>query len=102
MRGPRRPPRTGLNRRMSGIGKGHATAPAPSLPCWHPRAAAARVASGPDAADGPGEAGITVGELGEFGLIDAIAAVLPAAPGALVGIGDDPALLPAPHPTIFL
>src|SRR5260370_8509404 len=98
MRGPRRPPRTGLNRRMSGIGKGHATAPAPSLPCWHPRAAAARVASGPDAADGPGEAGITVGELGEFGLIDAIAAVLPPAPAAPVAIADHAAALPPPPP----
>ncbi len=60
------------------------------------------MASGPDAADGPGEAGITVGELGEFGLIDAIAAVLPAAPGALVGIGDDAAVLRVADPRIVV
>jgi thiamine-monophosphate kinase len=61
---------------------------------------AASVGSGPGGADGPGEAGITVGELGEFGLIAAIAAALPLAPGVLVGIGDDAAVLRVADPRI--
>jgi thiamine-monophosphate kinase len=39
---------------------------------------------------------ITVADLGEFGLIAAIAARVPPAPAAIVGIGDDAAVLAAP------
>ncbi|MGP7998161.1 MAG: thiamine-phosphate kinase [Streptosporangiaceae bacterium] len=39
---------------------------------------------------------MTVADLGEFGLIAALAARLPATPGVLVGIGDDGAVLAAP------
>jgi thiamine-monophosphate kinase len=46
------------------------------------------------------EAGITIGELGEFGLIAAIAARMPPAPDAIVGIGDDAAVLRVPDPRI--
>jgi len=46
------------------------------------------------------EAGITIGELGEFGLIAAIAARMPPAPGAIVGIGDDSAVLRVPDSRI--
>ncbi len=42
------------------------------------------------------EAVITVADLGEFGLIAAIQRVLPPDPAAIVGIGDDAAVLPAP------
>src|SRR5580693_10028327 len=38
----------------------------------------------------------TLASVGEFGLIKALAARLPAAPGTLVGIGDDAAVLAAP------
>ncbi|HEX6523963.1 MAG TPA: thiamine-phosphate kinase [Streptosporangiaceae bacterium] len=38
----------------------------------------------------------TLESLGEFGLIEALSAWLPPAPGTLVGIGDDAAVLPAP------
>jgi thiamine-monophosphate kinase len=46
------------------------------------------------------EAGITIGELGEFGLIAAIAARMPPAPDAIVGIGDDAAVLRVRDPRI--
>ncbi len=48
-------------------------------------------------ADDPGPAGVpgTLGALGEFGLIDALAARLPRGPRTLVGIGDD-AAVPGP------
>jgi thiamine-monophosphate kinase len=39
------------------------------------------------------EVSITIGELGEFGLIAAMAARMPTAPDAIVGIGDDAAVL---------
>ena len=42
------------------------------------------------------EGPITVADLGEFGLIAALAARLPQGPGLLVGIGDDAAVLRAP------
>jgi thiamine-monophosphate kinase len=42
------------------------------------------------------EALITVADLGEFGLIAAIAALAPPGAGQLVGIGDDAAVLRAP------
>jgi thiamine-monophosphate kinase len=42
------------------------------------------------------EAAITIGELGEFGLISAIAARMPRPPDEIVGIGDDAAVLPVP------
>ena len=42
------------------------------------------------------EGPITVADLGEFGLIAALAARLPQGPGLLVGIGDDAAVLCAP------
>jgi thiamine-monophosphate kinase len=42
------------------------------------------------------EVSITIGELGEFGLIAAMAARMPAAPDAIVGIGDDAAVLRVP------
>jgi thiamine-monophosphate kinase len=42
------------------------------------------------------EAVITVADLGEFGLIAAIQAVLPPDPAAIVGVGDDAAVLPVP------
>ena len=42
------------------------------------------------------EAVITVAEIGEFGLIAAIRAVLPPDPSAVVGVGDDAAVLPVP------
>jgi thiamine-monophosphate kinase len=47
------------------------------------------------------EAGISIGELGEFRLIAAIAARMPAAPEAVVGIGDDAAVLRVPDPRII-
>ena len=43
-----------------------------------------------------GEAAITVGDLGEFGLIAAIQALLPAGNAGPVGIGDDAAVVNAP------
>ena len=46
--------------------------------------------------DGSREGPITVSDLGEFGLIAALAARFPSAPGTLVGIGDDAAVLQAP------
>ncbi len=46
--------------------------------------------------DGSREGPITVSDLGEFGLIAALAARLPQAPGTLIGIGDDAAVLAAP------
>lgn len=46
--------------------------------------------------DGSPPAGRSLGELGEFGLINALAARLPASPAAIVGIGDDSAVLAAP------
>jgi thiamine-monophosphate kinase len=55
---------------------------------------------GMSGAEGSPEAGITIGELGEFGLIDAITARMPAAPGAIVGIGDDAAVLRVADPRI--
>jgi thiamine-monophosphate kinase len=42
------------------------------------------------------EAVITVADLGEFGLIAAIQAELPPDPSAIVGVGDDAAVLPVP------
>jgi thiamine-monophosphate kinase len=42
------------------------------------------------------EAVITVADIGEFGLIAAIRAVLPPDPSAVVGVGDDAAVLPVP------
>ncbi len=39
---------------------------------------------------------MTVADLGEFGLIAAIQAVLPPDPAAVVGVGDDAAVLPVP------
>jgi len=42
------------------------------------------------------EAAITVADLGEFGLIAAIQALLPPDEDAVVGVGDDAAVLPAP------
>jgi thiamine-monophosphate kinase len=45
---------------------------------------------------GSREGPITVSDLGEFGLIAALAARLPQAPGTLIGIGDDAAVLAAP------
>src|SRR5580700_6629850 len=50
----------------------------------------------PKSKGGSREGPITVSELGEFGLIAALAARFPAAPGTLVGIGDDAAVLAAP------
>ena len=50
----------------------------------------------PKRKDGSREGPITVSDLGEFGLIAALAARLPQAPDTLVGIGDDAAVLPAP------
>src|SRR5580692_10971313 len=50
----------------------------------------------PKSKGGSREGPITVSELGEFGLIAALAARFPAAPGTLVGIGDDAAVLPVP------
>ena len=47
-------------------------------------------------ASGCPEAFISVADLGEFGLIAAIQAVLPPDPSAIVGIGDDAAVLPTP------
>jgi thiamine-monophosphate kinase len=44
----------------------------------------------------PGRLAITVADLGEFGLIAAIAALLPASGVACVGIGDDAAVIRAP------
>jgi len=43
-----------------------------------------------------GEGRITVGDLGEFGLIAALAARMPPGPGTVIGIGDDAAVLAAP------
>jgi thiamine-monophosphate kinase len=45
---------------------------------------------------GAAEAVISVADLGEFELIAAIRAVLPPDPSAIVGIGDDAAVLPTP------
>lgn len=45
---------------------------------------------------GEPEAVITVADLGEFGLIAAIQAVLPPDPSAVVGVGDDAAVLAVP------
>src|SRR5580658_9814879 len=79
MRGPRRPPGWARSQRLGieiGIEEGHAIAhlvTARSL-----------------------EAAITIGELGEFGLISAIGARLPQPPDAIVGNGDDAAVLPVP------
>ncbi len=42
------------------------------------------------------EAVISVADIGEFGLIAAIRAVLPPDPAAVVGVGDDAAVLPVP------
>lgn len=42
------------------------------------------------------EASITIGDLGEFGLIAAIRSLLPAAHGQIIGIGDDAAVVRAP------
>jgi thiamine-monophosphate kinase len=42
------------------------------------------------------DAVMTVADLGEFGLIAAIQAVLPPDPAAIVGVGDDAAVLPVP------
>jgi thiamine-monophosphate kinase len=50
----------------------------------------------PKSNDGSREGPITVSDLGEFGLIAALAARLPPAPGTLLGIGDDAAVLQAP------
>ncbi|MDX6336533.1 MAG: thiamine-monophosphate kinase [Streptosporangiaceae bacterium] len=50
----------------------------------------------PKSKDGRREGPITVSDLGEFGLIAALAARLPAAPATLLGIGDDAAVLAAP------
>src|SRR5487761_458674 len=61
---------------------------------------AARARSGLSGLGRSLEAGITIGELGEFGLIDAIAAAMPAAPGAIVGIGDDAVVLRVCDPRI--
>jgi thiamine-monophosphate kinase len=47
-------------------------------------------------ADWPGEALITISELGEFGLIAAIAELLPGGADLIVGPGDDAALIRAP------
>ncbi|HEY2442693.1 MAG TPA: thiamine-phosphate kinase [Streptosporangiaceae bacterium] len=47
-----------------------------------------------------GEAGISIGELGEFGLIAAMTARMPQAPGTLVGIGDDAAVIEAGGPLV--
>jgi thiamine-monophosphate kinase len=46
--------------------------------------------------DGPADGAGTLADLGEFGLIAALAAWLPRDPRALVGIGDDAAVLAAP------
>jgi len=46
------------------------------------------------------EVSITIGELGEFGLIAALAARMPEAPDAIVGNGDDAAVLPVPDGTV--
>src|SRR5216683_599653 len=43
-----------------------------------------------------GEGRITVADLGEFGLIAALAARMPQGPGTVIGIGDDAAVLAAP------
>ncbi|MGH3155565.1 MAG: thiamine-phosphate kinase [Streptosporangiaceae bacterium] len=75
MRGPRRPPGWDRSQRL-GIEKGHAIA--------HPVTARSL------------EAAITIGELGEFGLISAIGARLPQPRDAIVGNGDDAAVLPVP------
>ena len=45
---------------------------------------------------------ITIGELGEFGLIAAMAARMPAAPDAIVGIGDDAAVLRVPDSRVVV
>ena len=42
------------------------------------------------------EAAITIAELGEFGLIAAIAELLPRTPRPLLGVGDDAAVISAP------
>ncbi|MGH3406030.1 MAG: AIR synthase related protein, partial [Streptosporangiaceae bacterium] len=58
-----------------------------------------RRAARPEARRGPPgrqEAAITVAELGEFGLIAAIAGLLPPDRGPLLGVGDDAAVISAP------
>ncbi len=50
----------------------------------------------PKSTDGRREGPITVSDLGEFGLIAALAARFPAAPATLLGVGDDAAVLAAP------
>ena len=58
-----------------------------------------RRAARPEAQRGPPgrqEAAITVAELGEFGLIAAIARLLPPDRGPLLGVGDDAAVISAP------
>jgi thiamine-monophosphate kinase len=45
---------------------------------------------------GPSRGGDSLAEMGEFGLIDALAARFPASPAAIVGIGDDSAVLATP------
>ena len=51
---------------------------------------------GPQARRLPGRLAITVADLGEFGLIAAIAALLPVSSAGPVGIGDDAAVVSAP------
>lgn len=55
-----------------------------------------RLWPGPQARRTPGRPVITVADLGEFGLIAAIAALLPASSAGTVGIGDDAAVVRAP------
>ena len=52
--------------------------------------------AGPDGSEGTDADGQTVADLGEWGLIAALAARLPPGPGTQVGIGDDAAVLAAP------
>jgi thiamine-monophosphate kinase len=47
-----------------------------------------------------GSIGGSVGELGEFGLIKALASRMPAGPGTSVGIGDDSAVVAAPSGSV--
>jgi thiamine-monophosphate kinase len=56
----------------------------------------ARVAAGSASPKTGGRPSITVAELGEFGLIAAITALLPASSAGPVGIGDDAAVIRAP------
>jgi thiamine-monophosphate kinase len=48
------------------------------------------------ASAGANEAGGTIGDLGEFGLIAALSARMPPGPGTVIGIGDDAAVLAVP------